>query len=1820
MALFVPTTGQWDTDIADNLADRYWKILVDTDDDEVLEDVTSNVILSSVAGGANKDGVGQWRLNLRNSAGTYDEGDFAGAMCAVQAKVESEAYVTIFTGFVSEKGCYRTKRSLSEDTVELTFYDRVKGKKITRATPGPEIWQGFDICDTASVSTSIIHQLAAFMGLSSSDLDVDDIAYTVPYVAIDGKTSAWRELKKVAAQYLARPLCFRYDGKLRFFSRFGTAWAEPTSEWTIEEDVNLHWWRGGKREKTCTRARTAWNEYESLSSRTIYKNTEEWDSATSKNAIVVSAGDYWPGPGATDKARLRYKDPASGEQWALGTSIQTPTIGADGSGSDIECDGGTLTLVSFNGSTGDTVQNADSSEIILLNDTGGDITITKLEVRGTPHRIAKKHEMREVDATVTEEEEHVDKTIDGTYAASNAQSHITTQWEVDWGKEPRTFYECAIDWLPQIQVGAVVSFVVDTEGISATCYVESYTHKTGKTMRGAYTEVTIVVKESFTESGSGQVIEENEGGSTEAVDEISADVVTAQSTADSKNTIFVQAAEPTAISTDDYWIDTDDDNHVYSWDGSAWVDSDRLQASVIVESMISDNAVTTTKIVDDAIIAAKIATGAVDTDQLATDAVTTAKIVADAITETLILAGAVTEGKIATDAVTTTKIIDDAIVAAKIATGAVGETQIATDAVTTTKIIDDALTAAKVNMADWMLMTDEGLVAYWPLNDAGLDVVDYQHKDVSGNEHHATANELLTAAEGPAGPCVDLDGTQHLTVTDHADINFGAATDFSISVWVKLSAISAVKHVIDKRDTAVAAGGKGYDLALTDAGVPYWIMGDGTNYVNGSSGSKQVDDDAWHQIAVVCDRDGNATIYVDGVTDGVVDISAIGDCDHTTDLTIGRQSYATSGYLPGSLAHVRIFSRALSQNEVRYLYANPSGNIPGLVLADRAAFGSVLAENLNVLARDLVNNVSESKHLGGWGLHDDYGRDRSGTSHISLVDGTYETETVKAMRILADDTWGVRCKTWRVDHDAIYRVSIVAEQSAGSTSTMSFGLSAFTSAEDGTEDDDYLPSTEDVERWTAATGSRTLAATTSNVYFSASVQPSTPTTYMSYIVGANRSVDECPDVETATSIARLKPTTTHVALRVLRMSAEAGASYDVFFPTAQRIGSGTIVAENILAEAITAAKIAAGAITTEKLDAGAVTADEIGANAVTTAKIDAGAVTATEIATDAVIAAKIAAGAVVAGKIAANAVTATTIATGAVEADKIDANAVTTVKLAAGAVTANEIATDAVTAAKILAGAVEAAKMAAENFFFTKAVGSENRATPSSGDVRAYLGKDPDGDQDTADTVELAIKEYNGENWEERFRAGMRSGGNVADAFVSGFFEAGESVLSSPGLIWNRQTLPEYSSSTTTIVRGVAYGNGTIVVVGNFADVGNPSEPLISYSTDGGVTFAAWLDSSDHSFTAGNILGCVEGKGGTSDVFFAGGQDGEIAKSTDGGATWGSLITYPHSGSIREIKYISGTTWIAVGGSSGGEIARSTDDGASWSSVTEPFTTNRVYDVAVSGVYGVAVGGAGTIAYSSDSCASWTLVSSSPFTTTSVYSIAYGDGVWIAAGVSGKLSRSIDNGVTWSTLIDIGFSTSDIGNVDYAEGVFIAGGASAKIARSADGGVTWGSGTYSSVVVSQPFGTAGYFVGLDYDEEYRRWVIGGYLTADNSGILATSDWLEAGSGIVEQGESTDGYYVRFSSGLQLCWHSLAQTPATLYNHNIGTYGWSRYGGSVTWSFPVAFYDASSVSVVGSNGGGATVIGTPGTTSVTVGAVNISNTAITHLLVAAGYWK
>jgi hypothetical protein len=137
-------------------------------------------------------------------------------------------------------------------------------------------------------------------------------------------------------------------------------------------------------------------------------------------------------------------------------------------------------------------------------------------------------------------------------------------------------------------------------------------------------------------------------------------IAAAQSTADGKNKVFRQTSAPTASAAGDLWFDTDDDNRIYRWSGTAWVANDlgtnalaNFSANKITSGSIDASVVTVSNInagniSTGSLASARIAAGTIVASQIATGTITATQIAAGTITTTQLATGTLSANNIST--------------------------------------------------------------------------------------------------------------------------------------------------------------------------------------------------------------------------------------------------------------------------------------------------------------------------------------------------------------------------------------------------------------------------------------------------------------------------------------------------------------------------------------------------------------------------------------------------------------------------------------------------------------------------------------------------------------------------------------------------------------------------------------------------------------------------------------------------------------------------------------------------------------------------------------------------------------------------------------------------------------------------------------------------------------------------------------------------------------------------------------------------------------------------------------------------------------------
>ena len=209
---------------------------------------------------------------------------------------------------------------------------------------------------------------------------------------------------------------------------------------------------------------------------------------------------------------------------------------------------------------------------------------------------------------------------------------------------------------------------------------------------------------------------------------------------------------------------------------------------------IADDAITSAKIADDAVVTAAIADDAITSALIADDAVVTAAIADDAITAALIADDAVGSAAIADDAITSALIADDAITSALIADDAVVSAAIADNAVTTALINDDAVTLAK------MAGLARGKIIYGDSsgNPAALAIGSNTYVLTSDGTDAAWA----AAATGAVTSYTNSTDNRVITSVDSSTINGEANLTFDGSVLAVAGNVTATGTVEPAGDTA----------------------------------------------------------------------------------------------------------------------------------------------------------------------------------------------------------------------------------------------------------------------------------------------------------------------------------------------------------------------------------------------------------------------------------------------------------------------------------------------------------------------------------------------------------------------------------------------------------------------------------------------------------------------------------------------------------------------------------------------------------------------------------------------------------------------------------------------------------------------------------------------------------------------------------------------------------------------------------------------------------------------------------------------------------
>ncbi len=199
----------------------------------------------------------------------------------------------------------------------------------------------------------------------------------------------------------------------------------------------------------------------------------------------------------------------------------------------------------------------------------------------------------------------------------------------------------------------------------------------------------------------------------------------------------------------------------------------------------------------------------------------------------------------------------------------------------------------------------EGLAAYYPLDNDVLDA--------SGNGNDGTITGDPTFVEGVAGMAMEFDGDDYVNCGNGPSLQIQDA--ITMAFWFQVESFQNTwEGFMAKGDDSYRVSRGGGTGDATHMGISGTSVGGGSGWFNGTV---IVTGGQWHHMAAVYDG-AEGRIYIDGVLDttspgtGQINISNF-------DFWIGNNSQQTGRFFHGLLDEVMIYSRVLSEAEIRYL-------------------------------------------------------------------------------------------------------------------------------------------------------------------------------------------------------------------------------------------------------------------------------------------------------------------------------------------------------------------------------------------------------------------------------------------------------------------------------------------------------------------------------------------------------------------------------------------------------------------------------------------------------------------------------------------------------------------------------------------------------------------------------------------------------------------------------------------------------------------------------------------------------------------------------------
>ncbi len=214
---------------------------------------------------------------------------------------------------------------------------------------------------------------------------------------------------------------------------------------------------------------------------------------------------------------------------------------------------------------------------------------------------------------------------------------------------------------------------------------------------------------------------------------------------------------------------------------------------------------------------------------------------------------------------------------------------------------------------------DSGLVGYWPFDGNAND------PRINGGGNGTVFGATLTADPvGNENQAYNFDDSSSIIIESIPAFNFGMG-DYAISLWVLKAGMTMNQGIISKE--TMSPYYMGWSIGFVDNSLHFNA---GSIYNTGWSSNDVFDfsypaDNGWHHAVIVYKPStGDYSVYCDGSLFGFGGATASIIPDNNGTLRFGVAYLYPDGinrFLTGKLDNIRLYNRALSDDEIKYLAA-----------------------------------------------------------------------------------------------------------------------------------------------------------------------------------------------------------------------------------------------------------------------------------------------------------------------------------------------------------------------------------------------------------------------------------------------------------------------------------------------------------------------------------------------------------------------------------------------------------------------------------------------------------------------------------------------------------------------------------------------------------------------------------------------------------------------------------------------------------------------------------------------------------------------------------